>query len=283
MTTRNHIPCARRQLVLSRPARCAPETCLVACLFIVITSWPGAAPAVTGEFDQESQPEDHLVYALQLEDGVFRGVNEHLPGFTYIITIMPDSSRGALDEAGFMAAIAAEAVTGSLTYPTGTATAIEFQIAQHRDSPEVYMKTRLGYFLWEAMSIQPDVIKFVFDFWYTPPATPADLEVIEKALSLLAEPASWRRADDRRCDDDRESGQWSLFCALKHATESLLGEYNHHGKAQMSVRTAIQELTGIVDFEHTLMDFNNAASTRHEDILLVLDQARKAIAGELEE
>jgi len=50
-----------------------------------------------------------------------------------------------------------------------------------------------------------------------------------------------------------------------------------------SARFAIDELLPNHGFAHTLMDFNNAPTTSHADILRVLDLARARIAAELAE
>jgi hypothetical protein len=76
--------------------------------------------------------------------------------------------------------------------------------------------------------------------WYCPPATELDLKIIEMA-------------------------------------EKLLGEYNHHNTAIQTARFVIDELIPNHGFAHTLMDYNNAPSTRHGDILHVLELSNKRI------
>jgi hypothetical protein len=60
------------------------------------------------------------------------------------------------------------------------------------------------------------------------------------------------------------------------------GEYNHHNTVMQTVRFVIDDLIPDHGFEHTLMDFNNAPSTAHKDILNVLHLAEERISKELQ-
>lgn len=61
-----------------------------------------------------------------------------------------------------------------------------------------------------------------------------------------------------------------------------MGEYNHHNTAMQTVRFVIEDLDPDSYFEHALMDYNNAPSTNHADILRVLAIAKKRIKEELQ-
>ena len=78
-----------------------------------------------------------------------------------------------------------------------------------------------------------------------------------------------------------EAGSWSLFCALKHASISVTGEYNHHNTAMQVVREEIERLLPESEYQHPLMDFNNDPQTSHSNILRVLATAKNRIRGEL--
>ena len=143
------------------------------------------------------------------------------------------------------------------------------------------MKTSLGYFLWEYVSVADNKVRMAIYWWYRPPATPADVAALETAARLLANPDEWHQQDDRDCNDDGETGRWSLFCVLKHASIETMGEYNHHNTAMQTVRFVIDELIPDHGFAHTLMDFNNAATTSHADIQHAIELARERIEAEL--
>ena len=154
-------------------------------------------------------------------------------------------------------------------------------MVNHRGKDEIYMKTSLGYFLWEYVEIRENKIVFAIYWWYCPPAQEVDLKILEQAEQLLSNSANWHQKDDRSCDDDIESNLFSLFCALKHASIELAGEYNHHNTAMQTVRFVIDELVPQHGFEHTLRDYNNAPSTRHGDILHCLRLAKERIKAQL--
>jgi len=246
---------------------------LIAALALTLLAFPLAAQGI----DQEELPENHLLFSLNRSEDGFQGSSEQLPGFEIAMVVELGEAAGELDLDTLMDAIRDGLVSGTLTYPNGRSAEIGFEIVEHRGSPEVYMKSRLGFCVWEQATVGPEKVAFVIDFWYTPPAVEADLEAIQMATVLLQDPADWLRDDDRLCESD----QRSLFCALKYASTKTLGEYNHHSKAMNEVREAIYERCPGEEFAHVLMDYNNADTTTHEEILDVLRMAEERIAEEL--
>ena len=236
-------------------------------------------PAPNAALDE--LPEDYLPFAFTLADSGLVGSSEHLAGFTITMAIPRQRFPDGIELGVLLAAIRDQQITGTLTYPDGHATAIAYEMVHHRGPAEIYMKTTLGYFLWEHVAATARELHMAIYWWYSPPATPADLEVLHLATLLLANPDAWRREDDRNCTDDSTSGRWSLFCALKHASIATMSEYNHHNRAMQTVRFVIEELVPEHNFAHTLMDFNNATTTSHLDVLHVLDLARQRIEADL--
>jgi hypothetical protein len=230
---------------------------------------------------QDLLPDDFLIFTLKKVDNRFEGANEYLEGFRITIILPKDTLQADLDSERLMLLIRNRAITGVLTYPNGKSTSIDFEVVGHRGRDDIYMKTTLGYFLWESYGVREDEITFVIYWWYCPPASEADLQVLEMVESLLADSSSWHQYDDRKCDNDIENGIWSLFCALKYASVSIMDEYNHHNTAMQSVRSVIDEMVPNHGFAHTLMDFNNAPSTNHSDIVRILAKAKDRIRQEL--
>ena len=115
-------------------------------------------------------------------------------------------------------------------------------------------------------------------------ATPDDLRILERADEILSDATKWDRADDRVCN--AADTTWSLFCAVKQATEEVLGTYRHEDKmgqaATREVRRVIEELNPGHKFKHRLMDYNNLPSTTFDDIKKVLHLARQRVARQLE-
>jgi hypothetical protein len=235
------------------------------------------------EILQDTLPENHLLFTLHRGDGELTGGCDYLPGFTLSLRIRQEEPGSGLAVAGLMEAIGAERVNASLTYPNGTTTDVEFEVVRHRGVDDIYMKTTMGYFLWEAMAARSDGLSFVIDWWYTPPARPVDLATLQMAQTLLADSARWHQQDDRRCEDDVEDRRWSLFCALRYASMEKMGEYNHHNTAMNTVRFVVNDVVPDHGFEHPLMDYNNAPSTGHGDVLRVLDIARRRLQQEIDQ
>jgi hypothetical protein len=112
------------------------------------------------------------------------------------------------------------------------------------------------------------------------PVTDEDLRILQRADKILASPRVWNRHDTRTCGSTDKT--WSLFCALEKASLEVLGEYRHRDVALQEVRFAVEDVTKGIEFEHRLMDYNNLASTRFEDIKDVLRVATVRVSARLE-
>ncbi len=112
----------------------------------------------------------------------------------------------------------------------------------------------------------------------SPVTAPAEKPQSSKSKERAATP------DDLRILE-RADTTWSLFCAMKQATEEVLGAYRHDDRigqaATREVRRVIEELNPGVRFEHRLMDYNNVPTTTFEDIKKVLQLARQRVAADL--
>ncbi|UCF06032.1 MAG: hypothetical protein JSV33_03095 [bacterium] len=230
---------------------------------------------------QDELPDDYIPFTLKQLDDKLVGTSEYLKGFEISMDVHRELLEHGLSIEAIFSLVRGKNVTGTLTYPNGKTTKIEYEIVHHRETEDIYMKSSLGYFLWEYMSVQDGELSFAIYWWYCPPATKMDLEIIEMTEKLLADPSHWHKEDDRECADDLENNTWSLFCALKHSSIEKAGEYNHHNTAMQTVRFVIDEIIPDHGFAHTLMDYNNAPSTRHEDILRILELSKKRIKQEL--
>ena len=241
----------------------------------------GTCPVQAQSTSQVELPDDYIPFTLHQLDDKLEGASEFLEGFKISMNVPGEVLGSELSIDTLFSLVRNRNITGTLTYPGGKTTRIEYEIVHHREIEDIYMKSSLGYFLWEYMSIQDGKLSFAIYWWYCPPATEVDLEIIEMAEKLLADSSHWHKDDDRDCADDFESDQWSLFCALKHSSMEKTDEYNHHNTSIQTARFVIDELIPDHGFAHTLMDYNNAPSTKHGDILHVLELSKKSIKQEL--
>ena len=109
-------------------------------------------------------------------------------------------------------------------------------------------------------------------------AAPKDIQILDRALSLLNDGRNWDRSDNRVCDNSTYPYKWSLFCALHQASIDIDSEYRHLRPAIQAARQAINEFTAGKKYDHLLQDFNNEAQS-FDLIAKVLDRA-KAIINE---
>jgi len=246
-------------------------------IFLLITLFLGACSS-----EQGTLPDDYLPFKLNIEEDKISGESEFLEGFNISMDLPATFLKKDFDVAGLMSFIKTNEITGTLTYPHGKKTPIQYEIVNHRKQDDIYMKSSLGYFLWEMLEKKDDQLGFAIYWWYCPPAQLVDLEILEMTAQLLADFTNWHQTDDRQCDDDIETKKWSLFCALKHSSIEKMREYNHHNTAMQAVRFTIDEVVPGHGFAHTLMDYNNEPNTSHQNILGVIERAKTKLVKEME-
>jgi hypothetical protein len=232
---------------------------------------------------QETLPYDYLEFSLDILDDRLEGRSKDLTGFVVTMNLPIEFLRKEFNVTELTALIRNQEIKGTLRYPKiwRKKTEIRYEIVMHRGVEEIYMKSTLGYFLWERIRIEKSKLLFVINLWYTPPANKVDLEILKLAQRLLADPCNWHKKDKRKCENDIKNNRWSLFCALKYASITKMGEYNHRNAAMQAVRFVINDLIPNHGFKHTLMDYNNARTTTHRDILNVLTLAEDRINKEM--
>lgn len=113
------------------------------------------------------------------------------------------------------------------------------------------------------------------------PVTKIDLQIVDRAVDLLAE-RQWHKADDRVCSDDIRRGRFSLFCSIFTASVEVTGEYLHRRPAARALRDAVYEMGEARIDSHTLMDYNNHPETTYQEIMDRLADARRALIAQLD-
>lgn len=245
----------------------------ISALFLILLS--------TFVYGQEELPDNYLPINFSIESDSLIGVCEYLEGFVFSMALKSDSLTKIPDKDELFSIVKNQEVKGTLLYPNDKVTEIKYELVNHRGIKGIYMKTTLGYFLWEMLEINNDDLFVAINWWYCPPANEIDLAILNMTDSIILDSNNWHKNDDRKCDDDIKSSCWSLFCALKYSSIEKTKEYNHHNAAMQTVRFVIDDLQPNHGYDHTLMDFNNNPTTTHRDILIVLDEAKKRIKKEL--
>lgn len=237
---------------------------------------------ITTLLGQNDTSNTYIEYTLDLFKDKLEGSSVQLEGYNISMNIPQGYFRNGLNYHNLISFIQNQKVSGSLTSSDGKSSEIKYEIVPYKDSLAVLMKTSTGWFLWEKIKVESKKLTFLFNWWYCPPATKMDLEILNLAESLLADSTCWHKNDDRKCEDDEKNNTWSLFCALKYSSIKAMKEYNHHNTAMQTVRFIIDDLLPDHGFEHTLMNYNNSPSTTYQDIIKVIELAKKRIQQELE-
>ncbi|MGH7968941.1 MAG: FG-GAP repeat domain-containing protein, partial [Limisphaerales bacterium] len=99
-------------------------------------------------------------------------------------------------------------------------------------------------------------------------------KILHRAAQLLADESHWDRADTRECPPN--AAKLSLYCALRQATEEVMGQSAHRTTAMEEVRRVIQEHAG-TRYQHRLMGYNNDPTTTLADIHAVLRTAAERL------
>ena len=110
-----------------------------------------------------------------------------------------------------------------------------------------------------------------------------DLDILKRADALLSDMSKWNKNDINDCDNDRAMGKYSLECALKTATQDVVGEWEND-PYRPAIRLIIQKLLDDENRRYVngvLTDWNNHSDTTFEDLKNLLkeciDQVKKQL------
>jgi len=232
-------------------------------------------------FGQDSLGENRIEYTLELTGEKLQGSSLQFDGYDVSMILPSDFTKDSLSINYLFKTIRSHDIKGEFIFPDGRTSEIKYSLIPYNDSMTVFMKTSNGWYPWDKLKIENDKIIFSYDYWYCPPTTKTDLEIINTCFAFLKDSTNWHQSDDRKCDNDKSDKIWSLFCALRVASIEKYGGYNHRGAVIQKTRFIIDELYPDHGYPHTLMDFNNDSSTRFEDIIKVLSIVRDGIKEEL--
>jgi len=141
-----------------------------------------------------------------------------------------------------------------------------------------------------AQTPQGEIISLDDEYNVTLPASPEDLRIVQRAEQILNRPEKWDRSDTRVCHVKAcnlgcptLAQTFSLYCALKRATEEVNRRFEHRGRVMQEARFVIDEIAvNRKDFEHRLEGYNNSPERTFDDIqkvlLLLEDRIRKGLA-----
>jgi len=232
-------------------------------------------------FGQDTLCESCIEYSLELNGNKLKGSSLQFAGYDVSMILPSDFIDDSLSINYLFKTIRGHDIRGEFIFPNGNTTEIKYSLIPYNDSRAVFMKTSNGWYPWNKLRIENKKLIFSYDYWYCPPATKTDLEILDLCFDYLKDSTNWHKSDDRKCDNDKTENVWSLFCAIRIASIENHGEYNHRGAVIQKTRFVIDELYPNHGYTHTLMDFNNDSSTKFRDIIEVLSIVRDRIKEEL--
>lgn len=232
-------------------------------------------------FGQNEICETCVEYTLELTDNKLQGKSLQFAGYDVSMNLPPDFYEDKLRIDYLFTIIDNHDIKGEFIFPNGKRTEIKYSLIPYNDTVTVFMKTSNGWYPWDKLRIENNKLIFSYDYWYCPPATKTNLEILDLCFDYLKDSTNWYQNDDRNCDTDKLDKIWSLFCAIKSASTEKMGEYNHRGTVIQTTRFVIDELYPDHGYAHTLMDFNNDSSTKFEDIIKVLSIVKDRLEKEL--
>jgi len=233
-------------------------------------------------FGQNEICETCMEYTLELINNKLQGSSLQFAGYDVSMNLSSDFSNDSLSIDYLFSFIRNQDVRGEFIFPDGKTTEIQYSLIPYQDTVTVFMKTSNGWFPWDKIRIENNKLIFSYNYWYCPPASNVDLEILNLCFNYLKDAFYWHQNDDRNCDDDKIDKTWSLFCAIKTASIKKMGEYNHRGTVIQTTRFVIDELYPNHGYAHTLMDFNNDPNTKYSGIINVLNIVKNRIEAELD-
>ena len=133
------------------------------------------------------------------------------------------------------------------------------------------LRTLLGWFAVSRFVSGNDAVRFDIDTSREVAPNEIDREIIQRADRILSSEAVWNKADDRQCRNG--AGTWSIYCAMEKATIDVAGAFHHRRPAIEIVRAIVDERSANRGYHHRLMEYNNDATTRLEDVRSLFAEA----------
>jgi hypothetical protein len=133
------------------------------------------------------------------------------------------------------------------------------------------IRTYNGWFPVSGWTANDSTIRFQVDTLKQIAPNALDREILRRADALLSSDAVWNRADNRECPTDAK--QWSIYCALEHATREVTDGFHHRRPALEIVRAIVDERTKDRNYSHRLMDYNNDPTTHLTNVRTLFAEA----------
>jgi hypothetical protein len=111
----------------------------------------------------------------------------------------------------------------------------------------------------------------------------ADLQILKRAYALLSDNSKWNKNEDWNCDDDISSKKYSLFCAIRTASQEVVGtwEDDPFRPATRLLIMTIKKYENRRVVGSLFQDWNNHPDTTFEEVKQVLNEAINEVSKQL--
>ena len=107
-----------------------------------------------------------------------------------------------------------------------------------------------------------------------------DISILKKAKEIILSKDSRNLKGDRSCDDDIETGNFSLYCSVYYASIEVDGVYRHRRPAMQALRREmVKRYPG--DYVHRIRDINNNPKITNQELVDILDSVINDLTHEL--
>jgi len=247
------------------------RTCLVTAALVLAIHLPAIGDDAAIECD----------LAWREASGLFAGECVESGGDEYELTLELEHPAAPRSRSDLMRALGGGIRPGQLSVPEeDLALPIGWEVKTLSGAQHIILRDPRGWFPLADIEVDEAGFRFSYSLDRMVPPTEVDLAILERADEILDGPAHWNRDDDRECEDDFESQNFSLYCALARACVEVLGGFEHRQPAMQEVRLAIDAMAGESRFEHRLKDFNNTRT--FDDVKAMLARARQSVLATLQ-
>ncbi|MCA0154408.1 DUF6197 family protein [Winogradskyella vincentii] len=110
-----------------------------------------------------------------------------------------------------------------------------------------------------------------------------DLALLKQADALLSNPSKWNKSDDGICEDDSANEKFSLICALRTASQDVLGEWKEDPYSP-AIRLVLLKLLEDKNRRYVgnmIREWNNHLDTTFDDVKNLLKESMKIIENQI--
>jgi len=102
-------------------------------LILFFIFWFSVCQLFAKQISQDTLPDNHLLFTLNILNDRLEGANEYLEGFKISMDLSNQFLKNGLDVNNLMSIVRNQEITGTVTYPNGKTTQITYEIVYHRE------------------------------------------------------------------------------------------------------------------------------------------------------